>query len=160
MFIEGNTVDGNYINITNNNSGYCQARIGYERKAGQLMNLPPGCMDKGRILHEVMHSIGFYHEHQVPGRNKHVVVNEDNVLPDFKADYKELLPSQVRVFDYLYDYKSITHYGAFGGANGNLVMYPVDYERSEHMGQRRKLSRTDVNKINSIYNCASRYFKA
>jgi hypothetical protein len=36
----------------------CFSQIGYLRKADQYVNLGKGCMGKGTILHEMMHSAG------------------------------------------------------------------------------------------------------
>jgi hypothetical protein len=46
----------------------------------QTMNLErPTCWDKGVILHELVHTIGFYHEHQRPDRDQFINVLLQNV---------------------------------------------------------------------------------
>ncbi len=35
--------------------------------------------DVGRVLHETMHALGFYHEHTRPDRDDHIRIVEENV---------------------------------------------------------------------------------
>ena len=60
----------------------CSADFGYNASTSPLLlNLGPGCMseDKGTILHEVMHSLGFTHEHQRSDRDDYVYIHWDNI---------------------------------------------------------------------------------
>lgn len=38
-------------------------------------------MFNGTILHEIMHTLGFWHEHTRPDRDQYIRVNFDNVQP-------------------------------------------------------------------------------
>lgn len=41
----------------------------------------PGCELRGKIQHEVLHSLGFWHEHTRPDRDEYVTVNWGNIKP-------------------------------------------------------------------------------
>ena len=57
------------------------------RKGGeQILSLKPPdanschCLcDVGRTLHEMMHALGFYHEHSRPDRDNYIEIIEENV---------------------------------------------------------------------------------
>jgi len=38
------------------------------------------CLEKGAIIHELMHAVGFWHEHQRPDRDDWVNILWDNII--------------------------------------------------------------------------------
>lgn len=57
----------------------CWSTVG--RNGGQqLLSLSvSGCMDRGIIQHELLHALGFHHEHNRSDRDQHVRINWENV---------------------------------------------------------------------------------
>ncbi|XP_078733721.1 astacin-like [Lampetra fluviatilis] len=50
------------------------------KKGGaQSVSLQPGMVDRGTVLHELMHALGFHHEHCRSDRDDHVHIHEDNI---------------------------------------------------------------------------------
>ena len=48
----------------------------------QVIGLGPHCYDQvGLVFHEIMHAVGFYHEHNRPDRDNFVTVIWDNIEP-------------------------------------------------------------------------------
>lgn len=158
-FIEGQTDDGNFIWITNNSSDSCWAVAGYDRKPAQRLNLAAYCMNQGGVRHELMHAIGFFHQHVVPERDNFISINEDAILPKNKNDFVKLNSSLVTNLGYDYDFNSITHYHAYEGGNGSVVITPLDEKKAFFMGQGWRLTRTDVGKINTLYGCPDSYYQ-
>ncbi|CAG0924342.1 unnamed protein product [Notodromas monacha] len=74
----------NFVHFTATNPlGGCWSSVGMDTRRSQVMNLQkPECWDKGVILHELVHNIGFYHEHQRPDRDNYIDVLYRNVRPE------------------------------------------------------------------------------
>lgn len=152
-FFQGATEDGHYIKVTTNPAVNCESLVGYKKVAGQRLNLGPFCMNKGGITHELMHALGFQHEHQLPWREEFIQINLQNVSPENKNQFRIFQLSEVAVVGHEYDYDSVMHYGPYqGSANRGPVIVPLK-NGAENMGNWKKLSQKDVYKVNTIYKC-------
>ncbi|VDO64748.1 unnamed protein product [Haemonchus placei] len=89
----------------------------YVGKVGgtQVISLAVDCIADYIIWHEVMHAIGFEHEHQRPDRDQFIKVEYSNVQQGQLVNFEKLAPHEVDYPDD-YDYQSIMHYDshAFG----------------------------------------------
>ena len=64
----------------------CWAYVG-KQGGEQVVNLtPPGCMEEEHITHEVLHSLGFYHEQNRPDRDQHVRILEENIRENKRGE--------------------------------------------------------------------------
>jgi len=126
-------------------------QLSLERPVGQDCN----CFcSPGRAMHEIMHALGFYHEHARADRDKYIKIVKKNVRKGKFANFFTKSDDETsRNFDY--DYKSIMHYGAYFFSKNKrgkkATIIPKDPDAT--IGQRVMLSRMDCMKINSLYNC-------
>ncbi|XP_042246180.1 low choriolytic enzyme-like [Thunnus maccoyii] len=109
-----------------------------------------GCIRRGIIQHEILHALGFYHEHTRPDRDRYIRINWENVNEHFVLNFKK------KDSDHLntpYDYSSVMHYGrtAFGKF-GSETIIPIP-DSSVPIGQREGLSDIDILRINRLYKC-------
>ena len=66
----------------------------------------------GRALHEIMHALGFYHEHARADRDKYIKIVNNNVRRGKQKNFHTKGDDKTtRNFDY--DYNSIMHYGPY-----------------------------------------------
>ena len=56
----------------------CWSQVGI-RGGKQQLSLGSGCENKGRALHELMHSLGFLHEQSRQDRDEHVTILYQNI---------------------------------------------------------------------------------
>nr|BAG06173.1 hatching enzyme [Helicolenus hilgendorfi] len=111
-----------------------------------------GCVRHGIIQHELLHALGFYHEHTRSDRDQHVKINWDNMYKYFVYNFRKQDTNNLNT---PYDYSSIMHYGrtAFGKHRSETII-PIP-DSSVPIGQRDELSKTDILRINRLYKCGN-----
>lgn len=67
---------------------------------------------EGRIMHELMHAIGIYHEQSRADRDKYVKIHWNNIVPKFRKNFR-LVSLKKGKYSFEYDYNSVMHYGEF-----------------------------------------------
>lgn len=158
-FIQGYGPQKYYVKVTSDPKMGCRADVGYFYTAGQRLNLAPYCMNKGGITHEFLHALGFQHQHNAPDREKYISINETNISPLEKDNFKKNLDSEVTDLNYPYDYDSIMHYGPFEGSKNDERVITALKPGASNMGQRTGLSPTDIFKMNTLYDCPPNYHR-
>ncbi|GJM17912.1 MAG: hypothetical protein DHS20C14_01250 [Phycisphaeraceae bacterium] len=107
------------------------------------------------ICHEVMHSLGIWHEQQKPFRNDYVTINWNNIDPDKKNNF-QTPSSGLPVGEY--NFESIMHYSrcAFSicscSSCPTISALPEYADQESVMGQRGYLSQGDADTIAFMYN--------
>eukprot|EP00092_Neocalanus_flemingeri_P032495 GFUD01035342.1.p1 GENE.GFUD01035342.1~~GFUD01035342.1.p1 ORF type:complete len:466 (+),score=61.24 GFUD01035342.1:101-1399(+) len=82
-----------FVSITADGGGKgsgtkCFSELG--RAGGkQILNLDSSCLRNHTIVHELVHTIGFSHEHNRPDRDSFVTVITKNILESRKGDFKK-----------------------------------------------------------------------
>lgn len=163
-----NEGEGDYINIIHTGSK-CSSFVG-RVGGGQPLKLDERCEFKGSILHELMHAIGFYNEHQRPDRDEYITINWDNIKPEYQDSYEKIPTSNT--LGAPYDYCSIMNYGNTfyrtdeAGDNGlhtfevkNKTAVCPDGRPFTGVAQRNGFTETDIAKINNLYECGDGYIK-
>lgn len=154
LFVE-KTTEKNYVNIVPGRT--CSSHVGM-RGGAQNLTLDPGCQyDKGKVMHELAHILGLFHEHTRTDRDSHVEILYDNLVNGTQnRNFQRMTRTPGYVKNDNYDYISIMHYGKtyFSKAPGNqTTIRTLDPAYQDAIGQRAVLSKLDVEKVNSIYNC-------
>ena len=96
----------NYVQITSHDKG-CFATIG-QQFGQQQLNLGNGCVHTNTIIHEMMHTLGFWHEHVRPDRDDFINVHWEAIPEDQEHNFWK----QSTTFEdgTPYDFNSIMHY--------------------------------------------------
>jgi len=141
------------------NGGDCASFVGdvshYYRhhgwwQEGQMMNFG-WCLNRsGSIVHEIMHALGFVHEHSRHDRNEYLDVRYDGRFQKGTSAYVNCQPYSKEGLDTSglpYDFGSIMHYPQ----SGCYGMKPKRKFGRVHIGQRTALSKQDIMGINDIY---------
>lgn len=127
----------------------CYSAVG--RNGGkQLITLSPLC-DTGAIIHEMVHTIGFYHEQNRIDRNKHIEVFWGNIEKKFWPQFKIIQTESTLNTDTPFDFKSIMLYPPtfFAKDKKFATMASLDGELYEPYTE--ELSYWDIEEINMLY---------
>lgn len=154
-FVQRLPSDPDYLFIQNRNTG-CWSSVG--RVGGrQEVNLQsPGCTTKvGTVMHELMHALGFMHEHNREDRDGFVDILMGNVKPGYENDFQKAAAGSTNSFGVPYDYGSLLHYSptAFSRNGQPTIQARQSSGGAGQMGQREQFSKGDLAKVNTMYNC-------
>ena len=105
-----------------------------------------------KVVHEVMHALGFWHEHQRPDRDGHIEILEDNIFPQAKNQFDPLRPDQWEKSNLTYDVDSIMHYSSKAGAKRDNLLSLKKLDGSK-IPTNKVLSRGDIDLLNTFYPC-------
>ncbi|KAM6178275.1 astacin-like metalloendopeptidase [Rhynchocyon petersi] len=129
----------------------CFSNVG--RSGGmQVVSLAPPCLQKGPgiVLHELMHVLGFWHEHARADRDRYIRVNWNEILPGYEMNFLKARSSNMLV---PYDYSSVMHYGRLAFSRRGIPTILPLWDPSIHIGQRWNLSALDITRVLRFYNC-------
>uniref|UniRef100_A0A224XEZ8 Metalloendopeptidase n=1 Tax=Megacormus gertschi TaxID=1843536 RepID=A0A224XEZ8_9SCOR len=133
----------------------CSSNIG--KKGGrQILRLHVSCVNIGIVLHELMHALGFNHEHTRYDRDKYLIVHKNNLPEDVHRKY-EARPSNTFQTMTGYSYNSIMHYSRKDESlNGKDTLVPIKPGiKLIPAYKKTSLSPIDVKRINILYPCTN-----
>jgi len=143
--------ESSYISFYKGNG--CFSGIGHRRGRVNKISLAPGCWYTGIVMHEIGHSMGFFHEQSRPDRDRHVRIIWRNIQKSMQYNFKKSPSKRIDSLNTPYDYQSMMHYGskAFGG--GRMTIQTIDPSKQRLIGQRKGFSRIDIIQLNRMYKC-------
>ncbi|KAK7478237.1 hypothetical protein BaRGS_00030495, partial [Batillaria attramentaria] len=128
----------------------CYSAIGRVGNAQELSLVKP-CAKKGTAMHEMLHVLGFFHEHSRPDRDPWVQILLQNVEEGKEGNFDRLPVDLIDTLGVQYDYGSIMHYSRYAfSANGQPTLLPK-HNPNAILGQRTAFSDKDLEKINKLY---------
>ncbi|KAL9955246.1 hypothetical protein ACROYT_G036540 [Oculina patagonica] len=141
-----------YIEFYEDSNNICKSHI--SKKGGkQLLSLGSGCKNRGHVTHELMHALGFFHEHTRPDRDKFVKILWNNIKSDHLQQIEIRKRGEVTTLGQPYDFQSIMHYSNKEfSKNGRDTIQAIS-DPSMPLGNVNSLSAVDVMQINLLYNC-------
>lgn len=133
----------------------CNSSVGDAHNSQLEISLGENCDRKGIIMHEMMHTLGFYHEQSRPDRDQYVTIKEDLIKPMYMRSFN--INKDAESYGTPYDYKSIMHLHsrAFTKEKGVITIETKDKSKQSMLGQRDGPSDLDLYGINRRYSCAA-----
>lgn len=152
-FVPRRQHDKDFITIENGATG-CWSSVG-RIGGGQTVNLQsPDCLQTiGTPLHELLHAIGFMHEQNREERDTFVNINFSNVETGRERNFEKAKNGEASGFGVAYDFGSVMHYSPVAFSKNGKPTITAKVQTNGEMGQRRALSKGDIEKVNKMYKC-------
>ncbi|XP_073529059.1 astacin-like metalloendopeptidase [Phyllobates terribilis] len=146
----GRTTEQDYISIEP--GGGCWSFVG---KVGgkQVVSLVKStCLRFPLVQHELMHVLGFYHEHTRTDRDQFINVLWQNISPNDYSNFQ--IDTDGNNMNLPYAYNSVLHYAstAYSNVPGQPSMVAKS-DPSMSLGQSIAMNNFDVAKVNTLYTC-------
>ena len=55
-----------------------------------MISIGPNCLREGVIIHEILHALGFFHEHSRPDRDQYITIDFDNLKDGMQHNFETL----------------------------------------------------------------------
>lgn len=112
----------------------------------QELYLGHSCLNKGNILHELMHVLGFYHEHNRADRDDYLTIHHENIVAGKEGNFVRLSTEQyAKPLAFDFDYDSIMIYGELAFSKNMLpTMTPKHEAHIVDPYEKKTLSNTDI----------------
>lgn len=130
-------------------------KVGFNFTDSILSCTPVG---KATIMHEILHALGLYHEHQRIDHFRNVKINVSNINCSNKSDCLSYILVNWGMNNFAklngpYDCDSIMHYTSTGGAKpGKKIIKGLPGKcRTKKIGRGTKLSSGDIRTIKTLY---------
>jgi hypothetical protein len=147
------STEPDYVNIVNRIG--CWSQIGKQSAGGQVLSLmKPGCIHKGTIMHELIHALGFSHQHSHYKRDEKLIIHWENIMCNRTRNFQIRNPLYHDNFGTDFDIFSIMNYGSYAfSKNRELTIEARNPAEQNIIGQRLELSAGDITRINNMYQC-------
>ncbi|KAK3750852.1 hypothetical protein QZH41_020240, partial [Actinostola sp. cb2023] len=130
----------------------CYSPIG--RQGGlQKLAVGEGCEYKGTIMHEIMHALGFFHEHSRFDRDKYVKILWWNIEPDFMKNFESYSHEDLDTLGVPYDYDSLMHYEKLAFSKNRRNTIEALDNANRKLGQTDQFSEADIKQVLRAYKC-------
>lgn len=146
------TKEPDYLHIVNKQG--CWSFVGKQSGRQELSLKKPGCIQKGTIMHELIHALGFGHQHSHYQRDEKLIIHWDNIDCTRESNFEILDPRRHDNFGTDFDITSIMHYGPYAfSKNKEMTIEAKNSSDQDKIGQRSRLSIGDITRIKNMYRC-------
>ncbi|KAM0736134.1 Zinc metalloproteinase nas-7 [Formica fusca] len=146
----------NWVNITGHQKG-CFSDLGRNAYGPTTLNLDIDTCFRtiGHPIHEMLHTLGLYHEHMRPDRDKYITIMWENIKKGNAFNFYSLNKNIITDYGLPYDYDSIMHYSMTAFSVNRSIPTIIPTTSTVEIGQRDHMSYYDIQKLLIAYNCNS-----
>uniref|UniRef100_A0A3P9C7V3 Metalloendopeptidase n=2 Tax=Maylandia zebra TaxID=106582 RepID=A0A3P9C7V3_9CICH len=128
----------------------CYSYLG-RQSGGQPISLQRnGCLFQSTVQHEVLHALGFHHEHVRSDRDLHVRILTGNIIPGKEHNFVKVQTNNLQT---PYDFNSVMHYGRFHFSKNRKPTIVAKSNPNLNFGNAFQMSANDIARVNRLYEC-------
>jgi len=128
----------------------CWSYLGRQSR-GQLVSLKKrGCMRTKTIQHEVLHALGFHHEHSRSDRDTYVTILTQNIISGQESNFRKVDTNNLGT---PYDFNSVMQYSKYGFSKNGQPTILAKSDPNLNFGLATKMSVNDIARVNKLYRC-------
>lgn len=152
-FIQWQNQSTDYVFIQQSNK--CSSVLGRQRGKQNLFLSNHYCSTIGQILHELMHTLGFWHEMNRNDRDDYVEIHWNKIKDGEEFNFNKLRPWEYNSLNTSFDYDSVMMYGsmAFSVDNSPTITPKKSGVILRDVSEKTNLSEIDIKRINRLYEC-------
>ncbi|KAH7730928.1 CRE-NAS-5 protein [Aphelenchoides avenae] len=150
--------EADFVDIQNKPNEGCYTTVGRSPGRNIVMleaNDEATCVEHDIAVHELMHTIGLWHEQMRYDRDKYIKIHYENIDPIYYSQFEKISSAESTTYGVPYDYRSVMHYAkdAFAERPGLVTMETLDKKYQAVIGKVKDAAPSDYIKICSIYGC-------
>lgn len=149
-FVDAKRKATEYINIIPDTG--CWSYVGYQRNIQPLSLQLNGCVYVPTIQHEILHALGFHHEHTRSDRDQNVTIHYENIISGVENNFNKIQTNNLQT---PYNFNSVMQYNNWAfSANGEMTIV-ANHDPSFVFGSAASMSTNDTLRVNRLYECNS-----
>ncbi|MEP1487817.1 MAG: M12 family metallopeptidase [Algibacter sp.] len=114
---------------------------------GGRQEIKLNCTTQRTIIHEILHALGFYHEHTRPDRDDYININWNNIESKYRSNFDKSISQSYGVFDY----NSVMLYSSYAFATDTSIATMTKKNDASNFWGGSNLSATDIAAIVDMY---------
>ncbi|KAL7405882.1 hypothetical protein ABVT39_009237 [Epinephelus coioides] len=128
----------------------CWSYLGRQQR-GQLVSLRKnGCLYTDIVQHEVLHALGFHHEHVRSDRDQYVAILTQNILPGREHNFDQ---EDTNNLGSPYDFNSVMQYSKYAFSKNGKPTIVSKSNPNLNFGRATQMSANDIARVNALYSC-------
>ncbi|XP_077374538.1 low choriolytic enzyme-like [Festucalex cinctus] len=152
-FVKKTRCDKHYISFISDIEG-CWSYLGRQGYRQYISLNTSHCLYKNVVQHEVLHALGFHHEHVRSDRDSHVIINFENIKPDQKRNFEIANTNNLGT---PYDYNSVMHYHKYAYTKNDQPTIIARDPLITSFGTATEMNANDYERVNRLYECCKQH---
>ncbi|XP_070763175.1 low choriolytic enzyme-like [Enoplosus armatus] len=129
----------------------CWSYVGRQTRGQPVSLRKNGCLYTDTVQHEVLHALGFHHEHVRSDRDTYVSILTQNIQPGKEHNFVKVPTNNLGT---PYDFNSVMQYSNFAFSKNRQPTIVSKKNPKLSFGNAEQMSANDIARVNRLYKCS------